>query len=65
MNGPIIINNVREHLADEIFTYREPIPAPLKISPWLAMNILQKAIRPAGRLSLCKTPCADTSSGEN
>jgi len=45
MNGPIILNNAREQLADEIFPYREPKPAPLKISPWLAMSLLQKAIR--------------------
>jgi hypothetical protein len=45
MNGPIILNNAREQLADEIFGYREPKPAPLKISPWLAMSCLQKAIR--------------------
>jgi hypothetical protein len=45
MNGPVILNNVRQQLADEIFAYREPAPAPLKISPWLAMSLLQKAIR--------------------
>lgn len=45
MNGPIILNNAREQLADEIFAYREPLPAPLKISPWLAMSLLVKAIR--------------------
>ena len=45
MNGPIILNNAREQLADDISAYREPKPAPLKISPWLAMSLLQKAIR--------------------
>lgn len=45
MNGQAILNDVREQLADEIVAYREPIPAPLKISPWLAMSLLQKAIR--------------------
>jgi len=45
MNGPVILNNAREQLADEIFTYRAPKPSPLKISPWLAMSLLQKAIR--------------------
>jgi hypothetical protein len=45
MNGPIILNDARELLADEIFSYREPIPAPLNISPWVAMSCLQKAIR--------------------
>jgi hypothetical protein len=45
MNGPIILNDARELLADEIFGYREPKPLPLKISPWLAMSLLQKAVR--------------------
>ena len=45
MNGPIILNNARQQLADDIFTYREPNPSPLKISPWVAMSCLQKAIR--------------------
>jgi hypothetical protein len=45
MNGPIILNNARQQLADEIFAYREPKPSLLKISPWLAMSLLQKAIR--------------------
>jgi hypothetical protein len=60
MNGPVILHTIREQLADEIFSYGEPIPAPLKISPWLAMSLLQKAIRPGRRLSPCKTPCAET-----
>ncbi len=45
MNGPVIVNNARQVLADEIFAYRGQKPAPLKISPWLAMSLLQKAIR--------------------
>jgi replication-associated recombination protein RarA len=45
MNGPVILNDAREQLADEIFGYREPKPSPLKISPWHAMSLLQKAIR--------------------
>src|SRR3984893_19377077 len=45
MNGPIILNDAREQLADDIFAYREPKPAPLKISPWLAMSLLQKSVR--------------------
>ena len=45
MNGTVILNDARELLADEILAYREPPPAPLKISPWLAMSLLQKAIR--------------------
>jgi len=45
MNGPVILHTIREQLADEIFSYGEPSPAALKISPWLAMSLLQKAIR--------------------
>ena len=45
MNGLIILNNTREQLAGEIVAYREPNAAPLKISPWVAMSLLQKAIR--------------------
>ena len=45
MNGPVILNNARESLADEIFGYHEPKSSPLRISPWLAMSPLQKAIR--------------------
>lgn len=45
MNGPIILNNARELLADQVVTYREPKLTPLRISPWLAMSLLQKAIR--------------------
>jgi hypothetical protein len=45
MNGSVILNNAREQLADEILAYREPRSAPLGISPWLAMSLLQKAMR--------------------
>jgi hypothetical protein len=42
MNGPIILNNARELLADKIAGYLEPLPAPLKISPWLAIVCCKK-----------------------
>jgi hypothetical protein len=45
MNGPIILNDAREQMAEEIAAYREPKPTLLKISPWLAMSLLQKARR--------------------
>jgi hypothetical protein len=48
MNGPIILNNARELLADEILSYREEKPELLKISPWLVMSLLQKAVRRGG-----------------
>jgi hypothetical protein len=45
MNGPTVLNSVRQQLADEIFSHRELVPAPLNMSPWMAMSCLQKAIR--------------------
>jgi hypothetical protein len=57
MNGPIILNSTREQLAGEIFTYREPNPSPLNISPWLAMSLLQKAIR-RGEIELAQPAAA-------
>jgi hypothetical protein len=45
MNGPIILNQLRENLADLLLDYREPAPTPMPISPWLAMSLLQKSIR--------------------
>ena len=47
MNGPNILDEIRVRLADELSAYREPISAPLQISPWVAMSCLQKAIRRA------------------
>lgn len=57
MNGPTILNNARQRLADEIFSYREPVPAPLKVSPWLAMSCLQKAIR-RGEIEIARRAAA-------
>jgi hypothetical protein len=57
MNGPVILNNARELLAHEIFRYREPKPSPLQISPWLAMSLLQKAIR-RGEIELAQRSAA-------
>ena len=47
MNGPIILSQLRERLADILLGYREPMAAPMAISPWLAMSLLQKSIRRA------------------
>ena len=57
MNGPVILNSARQQLADEIFAYREPLPAPLNISPWVAMSCLQKAIR-RGEIELAQRAAA-------
>ncbi|MER9403663.1 hypothetical protein NKI36_06325 [Mesorhizobium caraganae] len=45
MNGPDILASLREELAKQLQFYPPPIPHPLEISPWLAMALLQKAIR--------------------
>ncbi len=47
MNGPDILSISREELASAIAARKDDIPqySPLKISPWLAMSLLQKAIR--------------------
>ena len=57
MNGPVILHLARQQLADEIVAYRVPAPAPLKISPWLAMSLLQKAIR-RGEIELAQHAAA-------
>ena len=44
MNRPNILDEIRVRLADELTAYREPISAPLQISPWIGMSCLQKAI---------------------
>lgn len=45
MNGSIIVSQSREQLADELYSYRDSPPIPLSVSPWIAMSLLQKAIR--------------------
>lgn len=45
MNGPDILASLREELARVVQSHKPPIAEPLDISPWLAMSLLQKAIR--------------------
>ena len=46
MNGPDILSDLRAQLAQELgCSTQVPLPAPLPISPWVAMSLLQKAIR--------------------
>ncbi|WP_436637646.1 hypothetical protein [Microbaculum sp. FT89] len=45
MNGPDVLANLREALAQELQAYAPPNMQPLDISPWLAMALLQKAVR--------------------
>lgn len=45
MNGPTIIDHFRNQLADNIGTSALPRPRPLDTDPYLAMSLMQKAIR--------------------
>lgn len=45
MNGSDILASLRADLAQQVQHYTPPISAPLNASPWLAMALLQKAIR--------------------
>jgi hypothetical protein len=45
MNKADILSIVREQLSDAICQDQYPICHPLKVSPWIAMSLLQKAIR--------------------
>ncbi|RWG78552.1 hypothetical protein [Mesorhizobium sp.] len=45
MNGPETLAVLRDDLAQQLLQHEPPVPDPLDISPWLAMALLQKAIR--------------------
>ncbi|WP_143749165.1 hypothetical protein [Mesorhizobium sp. WSM3882] len=45
MNGPETLSILRHELARHLLQHEPPVPDPLDISPWLAMALLQKAIR--------------------
>lgn len=47
MNGPLILDQLRTDLAKELSSRQSSIPTqePLAIDPWLAMSLLQKAVR--------------------
>lgn len=46
MNGPEVLTCIREQLADAVAVRSNPpLAVPLTISPWVAMSLLQKAIR--------------------
>jgi hypothetical protein len=57
MNGPDILSSARHHLASAITAHAAPAAAPLTISPWIAMSLLQKAIR-RGRLEFAQHAAA-------
>ncbi|MER9390639.1 MULTISPECIES: hypothetical protein [unclassified Mesorhizobium] len=45
MNGPDILSAIRADLAQQVQHHIPDNPEPLDVSPWLAMALLQKAIR--------------------
>jgi replication-associated recombination protein RarA len=45
MNETDLLDLARQKLTDAISQYQPPIHTPLKVSPWIAMSLLQKAIR--------------------
>ena len=45
MNIPDILTIARQQLAGAIFKFQPPECDPLQVSPWIAMSLLQKAIR--------------------
>ena len=57
MTDPYNFDDMRERLAVAVETYSVPTPEPLDINPWLAMSLLQKAIR-RGRDDLAQRAAA-------
>jgi hypothetical protein len=45
MNETDLLDLARQKLTDAISQYQPPIHSPLQVSPWIAMSLLQKAIR--------------------
>lgn len=45
MNGLETLANLRDDLTQQLLHHQQPAPDPLDISPWVAMALLQKAIR--------------------
>ncbi|TPL76244.1 hypothetical protein FJ941_25555 [Mesorhizobium sp. B2-3-13] len=45
MNGLETLSILRHELVRQLLRHEPPVPSPLDISPWLAMALLQKAIR--------------------
>lgn len=45
MDGPEILTGLRDQLVQEVLSHIAPPPTPLDISRWVAMALLQKAIR--------------------
>jgi len=45
MNKPDILSTARQQLSDAISKSQPATCDPLKVSPWVAMSLLQKAIR--------------------
>ena len=57
MNAPDVLSSARHQLANTITGHAAPATAPLTVSPWIAMSLLQKAIR-RGRFDLAQGAAA-------
>jgi len=45
MNGQVILDQTKSQLAEEVSGWSIPVPSALTTSPWVAMSLMQKAIR--------------------
>jgi hypothetical protein len=45
MNKAEVLSIIRQQLSDANSNFQTPTCDPLKVSPWIAMSLLQKAIR--------------------
>jgi hypothetical protein len=57
MNGPLILHRARLRFAELVGGTTLPLPEVIDVSPWVAMSLLQKAVRP-GRTELAFRPAA-------
>src|SRR5437763_12998469 len=54
MNKAAVLSIARRQLSDAICQDQPPIGDPLKISPWIAMSLLQKALRRGRKNLACR-----------
>jgi hypothetical protein len=45
MNKPNVLGIARQQLSDSVSKFQVPPCQPLQVFPWIAMSLLQKAIR--------------------
>ena len=54
MNKAAVLSIARRQLSDAICQDQPPIGDPLKVSPWIAMSLLQKALRRGRKNLACR-----------